>query len=168
MDLRRQVVSKKLKELTQSRPNISTLEVIARDRVGSNDHFSLIDLSYNQLFDEDLADLLFLIEKLPSDPLTLDISHNRFLGKDSSFDEQFLKLLSNDKIRHLNVVGNGFASTNKVDLFNRFSKDLFSKLIFIPEPWLGGTGWYVLVPEDLRDFVLECHQSFFRDVKDYY
>jgi hypothetical protein len=59
------------------------------------------------------------------------------------------------------IDGNPFASIGHVREFHALPTGAFDRLIFMPESFLSGKGWHIMVPEQCIDGALGAHRSFY-------
>jgi hypothetical protein len=125
----------------------------------------IVDLSANNLLDDDLPIVVALVERCPRIQ-EIDLSNNRFHGysKDTQpiVDKAIQALLSRSPPTSVNISGNPLATIDRKDLFASFSSTELSRLIWIPEPWLKGSGWNNMIPkEELQEIVRRTHEVLF-------
>lgn len=128
-------------------------------------------MSSNQLLDSDFTKIADFVKLFPACEV-VDLSFNRFYGKDSSglvskdVDEALVKILSLETVKFVCVIGNPMASVDRRDLFDRLQRsnvDLFLKLIWVPSEWLKSGNWASMVGPDanLQEKIRAAHRAFF-------
>jgi len=164
LDLRSKVISSEFTEFPSlsSRP---TLDVALNRVLAGKKHARVVDLSCNQLLDCDMICVVNFVEELKCSEL--NISFNRFHGlynKDKhKVAECLLKILRKDWVKILNIVGNPFASIDQKGFFDSLTDEDFQKFVWIPKPWLAGTGWKQVVPlEKYHHTILNTHSLYYK------
>jgi hypothetical protein len=126
-----------------------------------NEGLQRIDLSNCWLIDEDLQYVNALVRKvLDANPVGSHIGRmilkgNRVIGASSAAKEELRKITVN--CFFVDVTTNPFASVDrKDDFFNNtglYNNSMVHRLVWIPAPWLSGTGWKSLIDGRLGELV---------------
>ena len=127
-----------------------------------------IDLSHNNLFDEDLPLISGLLELFPNCNV-VDLTRNNIYGRPSisgiewGVDKVIIQLL--EKKITVILTYNPMGTIDRKDFFKVIeneSPSLLEHLIWIPEGWLGASGWRSLVTkETAQEIVLKTHEAFY-------
>ena len=119
----------------------------------------------NNLMDADLYLVEELVEFFPD--IILDLSMNRIHGYNlisrKQFDIAFMAILS--RVKYLVIAGNPVASVDRVDLFGKFTKNDFEKLIWIPHPWVRAGQWKTMADPKYWDLIEKTHEDFYKQNK---
>ncbi|MDI9634222.1 hypothetical protein QM565_00185 [Geitlerinema splendidum] len=103
-----------------------------------------LDLSHNYVRDAGvgiLRETLWKSGKLPA-LRELDLSYNEISSQGlPSFEE----ILERESFQYLNIVGNSAATTDSKSFFTQLKDQHLRKLIWIPEKWLEGRNWTILL-----------------------
>jgi len=125
----------------------------------------LLDLSHNYVRDAGvgiLREILWKNGKLPA-LRELDLSFNRITSQGlPSFEE----ILEREAFQYLNIVGNSAATIDSKPFFTQLKERHLRKLIWVPEKWLEGKKWTVLLNdrpdlEAVSDLVSLVHQQYY-------
>ena len=122
-----------------------------------------LDLSANNLLDEDLQFLVPLICKSPNIK-TVNLSENRFHGTLPEQRERVdrnLKMILQHVQEYVDISKNPLATIDRSDFFESLDQSFFAKLIFIPKIWLHGDSWKSLVRASYYDLVVRTHNSYY-------
>ncbi|MBY0272320.1 MAG: hypothetical protein K2X02_02730 [Alphaproteobacteria bacterium] len=125
----------------------------------------LLDLSHNYVRDAGvgiLRETLWKSGKLPA-LRELDLSYNKITSQGLP---SFKEILEREAFRYLNIVGNSAATTDSKSFFTGLKEDHLKKLIWIPEKWLEGRKWTILLNDrpDLEaasDLVSLVHKQYY-------
>eukprot|EP00047_Mylnosiga_fluctuans_P002434 m.224519 g.224519 ORF g.224519 m.224519 type:complete len:278 (-) comp11101_c0_seq1:1388-2221(-) len=166
LNLRRCVISSKFKSL---RPSLSSLADVLSSlkelTVEEKSKITSVDLSYNDLFDDDLDELVNLCGCLIQ-LRDLNLARNRFHGllePSASAITSFLSnLLSRSTLRYVDVTGNNFASLDQISFFRTLDDKHLEKLIFIPTQLVRTSGWHSMLSSAKSIALVErTHQKYF-------
>ena len=122
-----------------------------------------LDLSQNNLLDEDLRAIANLTEKIRLKEL--DLRYNRFYGESEplkSIVTNHMRTILRNVEEWVIITGNALASVDRKDFFSGLSKKELEKLIWIPQIWLAPGNWKVVVEnaED-QELVKAQHELFY-------
>ena len=119
-----------------------------------------IDLSENNLFEEDLPLVVDFLKQFPHCRM-LNLSGNRIY---KNHDELIARLLERKII--VVLTGNPIATVDRKDFFRALEQDrphLLEFLIWIPEQWLAVGNWKVLIgTEEAQALVVKAHQDYYQ------
>ncbi|MBY0272716.1 MAG: hypothetical protein K2X02_04805 [Alphaproteobacteria bacterium] len=124
-----------------------------------------LNLSDNYILDpglEILRDNLWKSGRLPA-LRELDLSFNRVTSQGlPSFEE----ILEREAFQYLNIVGNPAASIESKSFFTGLKENHLRKLIWIPEKWIEGRKWTILLEgrpdsETVNDLVSLVHKQYY-------
>jgi hypothetical protein len=172
LDLSRsKVISKRFARFTHLTDEIPTAELAARFKGKDLAYVQRIDLSSNDLLDEDMPIIVDFIKSALPNCANVDLSNNRFHGYDPTLQAALYKslteLLRQEKIQFVDICGNALASVDGAPFFKRLSESpkLFSKLIWIPMLWVEAGRWKSVVPDSphgLHERIIDAHRGFYK------
>jgi len=115
-----------------------------------------------------LSDVVILADKLTQlNCRILDISHNRVAtfgdAEERCLVDALHQLLDMKSMQYLNICGNTCASAEATGVFARMQDEHLRKLIWIPQLFLNGNGWKVMVSEPLFEVVRTAHLEYYKD-----
>jgi len=163
LDLKGKVITRTIDLETDLIP-ITTLQSLLK-KLPSETKSTIVtlDLSNNNLVDQDLKELLPLVLLLPNCK-RLVLSGNRFHGYERTtrllVDQSLLQLL-NTFLEWVDITGNPVASMDRQDLFRKLKAKQLLKLIWIPEGWLAGSAWHTLVRPTHYADVQRMHKQYY-------
>lgn len=125
-----------------------------------------VDLSRNDLFDEDMEPVAEFIQLLPNCEHVL-LRLNRFHGviekTGQIMDQALEKMLAQPSMQYVDVTHNPLASTDRQDFFRQLPVESLTKLIWIPRQWLASNAWHILLEgrDDVKETVGCTHEAYY-------
>jgi hypothetical protein len=168
LNLRSQLCSTKLKGVN-ARP-INCDELFQRIDEGALEKTCRLICSFNELFDCDVKYLFNLVAKMPN-CFEVDLSFNRLYGTNEEskkmVDTAIKSILDLPHVKYVVVIGNVFASLSRKDFFEKLNEDQLKKLIWIPNEWISGKGWKLVLDNvDLYPMIEKVHENYWNNVYD--
>jgi len=169
LNLRDRLISSKFKESTKGLPEYLIVTDSLPDKIKSLDkaQIKILDLSRNNLTDEDFESIYHVATELPNCE-EVDLSVNRIQGRAR---EWLLKILRVGHVKWVNVVMNALASVECKDFFQQLKKrekdesgkEIFTKLIWIPDNWLKGAGWRTIIDDKrFEEDIFAVHNEYYK------
>eukprot|EP00300_Choanocystis_sp_HF-7_P021529 c20791_g1_i1.p1 GENE.c20791_g1_i1~~c20791_g1_i1.p1 ORF type:complete len:274 (+),score=49.80 c20791_g1_i1:40-861(+) len=124
-----------------------------------------VSLAQCNFLDVDLPDLVTLVAFLSSraqNDFVVDLSDNRIHGVTEFAERSVQDLLTNPRVKYLDLTTNPFCSFDKVAWFQTVERDQLLKLVWIPQPWISSKSWTVMIPnrEDIWPQIEWHHHQF--------
>ena len=140
-----------------------SISILSESITDSFDKVESLQLSYCNLFDEDMKYVKLIVEKL-SNCKIVDLSWNRFHGLLEPFKTEIDTNLRDLLTKHtVVIVGNALATTDRVDFFENLDKDKLANLIWINEIHLNSNGWKKLINDEAKQSIVqEAHQNYYQ------
>jgi len=155
LDLSERVISNRWKKIqTHLVPIHQVINIVS-----FAEKVTMLDLSMNGLFDEDIMSVQELVAKFTSCKV-VDLSYNRISGENEETIKCLEGLLKN--LDYLSIAGNAIATTDCISFFKRKTKEQLQKLIWIPCSWIVGGDWKSLVDKKFWVDVGSTHKAFYK------
>lgn len=143
---------------TEKTPNLKALNVVT------------LDLSFNELVNEDLGSIIPLVMELECPVVKLRFNRLGVSGSEREYksaNEAIEKLLKLPFIRFIDISGNNIIDINNKPFFDDLSDEKLCKLIFVLKPWLQGLGWRDMIENETRaKLVFATHCLYFSEGDD--
>lgn len=171
LNLRDRLISSKFKDSAKGLPAYLIVTDSLPDKIKSMgkekiEQIKIIDVSRNNLTDEDFEPIYNMATELPNCE-EVDLSVNRIQGRSR---EWLLKILHLGHLKWVNVVMNTLASVECKDFFQQLKKrekdekgkEIFTKLIWIPDNWLKGGGWRTIIDDKkFEEDIVAAHNAYY-------
>eukprot|EP00300_Choanocystis_sp_HF-7_P004586 c13567_g1_i2.p1 GENE.c13567_g1_i2~~c13567_g1_i2.p1 ORF type:complete len:223 (+),score=48.35 c13567_g1_i2:187-855(+) len=112
-----------------------------------------LSLERCNFLDFDLPDVETLVNFFTSrkqSQIVVNLSNNRIHGYGNNkalVEESIARILSNPKVKYLDLTMNPFCSVDKREWFGSVESELLVKLIWVPQPWLTMNSWTALISD---------------------
>lgn len=157
LDLKQRLYPTKFASLDSTKPTLSSVKIPSRVFTG-------LDVSENNLMDDDIPLLRKLLDSLPQCKY-VNLSRNRIYGKGEPalVNDPLKEILATKDIVWVDITVNPLASIDRVDFFASLSEGQLKKLIWIPSTWLAGNAWHQVLgnQQQLIDLVQSTHEAYY-------